>query len=371
MSASTDEEFTLELALDELEAALADEQPAAWERPRRQLVARAVATQGLRRRALQLVQAHAIAWVDQTAIVLAARLAAPSWAAYARLRAALEVAASQAFEADWAQVVRWAMGVPAAALPPPAPIRPPALRWIDEHRGDAAAAGAALPWQRVVAALAAHTRPLLRPYQLELRFAPAHPRTRVRWQPGSGGQPTAHLAITLRDDRDTPRAWFQLLHELGHALAAMICPGAWLPRAVDEAAAAWLCRHLEEPGSFPALPPHAYDAALHGGERLRRHAVAVALAHLEEHPAEARESGPATAPEGGGAPASNAAQAQLPWALWHDAGAQPAYLHAETLADKWWAEGLRLDDLNGFARALAYAIAEARALPSPLRGVHP
>lgn len=362
MSASTDEELTLELALDELEAALADEQPAAWERPRRQLVARAAATKGLRRRTLQLLQAHAIAWIDQTAIVLASRLAAPSWAAYARLRAAQEVAASQAFEADWAHVMRWAMGVPAAELPPPAPIRPPALRWTDERRDGGPGGRSELPWQRAVAALAAHAQPLLRPYQLDLRFAPAHPRTRVSWRPGSGGQPTAHLEITLRDDRDTPRAWFQLLHELGHALAAMICPGVWLPRAVDEAAAAWLSRHLEEPGSFPTLPAHAYDAALHGGERARRHAVAVALAHLEAHPAEARESGE---------PAGAAAQAQLPWALWHDAGAQPAYLYAETLADKWWAEGLRVDDLTGFARALAYAIAEARALPPPVTAVRP
>ncbi len=352
MAAMTDDDFALELELDRLLAALAGEEPLRWTAARRQGIAKAFASATWRGRALAIVQAQLPAWIEQSPAVAAARLAPPSWPAYRRLRAAQEAMASLGFAAEWSALLRWHSGAPIAPLPAPRGLPAMHAQWIVGE--------APLPWRAAAFAFEQHARAQLSGLgfaaaPLDVRFAAARPRTRV----------TAHrLELSLRDDRDTPRAWFQLFHELGHALAAWLSP-SWLPRAVDEAVAAWLARHLEEPASLPAVAAHAFGA-LHGEERLRRTAVAIALAHLEAGDLAERDEA-ATAPSPTTATAT--ATATVPWALWHDGGAQVAYLHAEALAARWWEAGLRLGDLSSLARAVAAARAEALAQPPPFTAI--
>jgi hypothetical protein len=145
------------------------------------------------------------------------------------------------------------------------------------------------------------------------------------------------------------REAFALLHELGHAAAALITR-APLPRAVDEAAAAWMARHLEQP---ELLRDAALPAGDYGGERARRTAIAHYLAAVEASPPLAE------------------ALPRIPWALWHDPGAQAAYLAAEALADAWWAAGLRWappwpEAEAALAEAIAAACRDAKALEAPV-----
>jgi hypothetical protein len=362
---STDDdrdELALELALDRLESELAGDEPMKWSASRKEAVADALEVASLRARARRVLQRWAPAWIDQAPVVAAARLAPPSWAAYRKLRAAQDALASQTFDVSWIDVMRWHGGVPAGELPAPSAIPAMAPAWL--------VGSLPLPWRAWIDALERAVLPELFEASaamlgsatgsafggsrtVEIEFSAARPRTRVEGR---------RIAIGLRDQRDMPRAWFQLLHELGHAVAAILAPAGGVPRAVDEAVASWLARHLEEPGSAPALPLHAYAPALHAGERARREAVAIALAHLETH-AHGGEDREAPAAENAG----------LPWALWHDGGAQPAYLHAERIATRWWDEGLRLGVDAGqavaLARAIAAACAEAAALPAPFTGV--
>lgn len=338
----TDDEFGLELELDHLEGELSAD-PHLWDEPRRTVVARAFETASLRPRALALLQGHAPAWIAQAPQVMALRLQRPSWLAYRRLRSIQEVLAEHLFGTSWGKILGWCSGAPSVELPPPAPIP-----GMDPAWSVSAETLSSLPWQPAVASIVAAFPAIS---ELALRFAAERPRA---WRDGG------RVVITLRDDRDTPHAWFQLLHELGHAITLALYPDA-LPRAVDEAVASYLARHLEYPGSLP-LPAHAFAPELHRQERLRRAAVAAALGHLEAAiPVEAQEAGEA------GKVASSDSRT-LPWALWHDAGAQPAYLHAETVADQWWKEGLALAELP---RAISEARAQALALPPPFQTIKP
>jgi hypothetical protein len=387
------DELALEIDLDRLEAELAGQEPLRWTVARRISVARAIEVPGLRARALRGLQRWAPDWIDQAPVVAAARLAPASWTAYRKLRTVQDVLAEQLFGASpdatsgsptgaahdatsgaahdatsgaahdatsgaalgatWIDVMRWHGGVPAGELPAPSAIPAMAPAWI--------VGSLALPWRAWIDAFERSVLPALvaaapvawfgGPPAIEIGFSAERPRTRV-----AGGR----ISIGLRDERDMPRAWFQLLHELGHAVAAVLAPAGGTPRAVDEAVASWLARHLEEPGSVPALPQHAYVPALHGDERARREAVAIALAHLETHAHGGDEREPPAAASGAG----------LPWALWHDGGAQPSYLHAERLAARWWSAGLRLgSNAAAIARAVADACEEAAALPPPFARV--
>lgn len=336
----TDDEFGLELDLDHLEGELSAD-PHLWDEPRRTVVARAFETASLRPRALALLQGHAPAWIAQAPQFMALRLQQPSWLAYRRLRSIQEVLAEHFFGISWGALMRWCGGAPAVELPAPAPIPGMDPAW-------SASAEAPLPWQPAVAAIVAAFPSIS---EIALRFAAERPRA---WRDGG------RVVITLRDDRDTPRAWFQLLHELGHAITLALYPDA-LPRAVDEAVASYLARHLEHPGSLP-LPAHAFAPELHRRERLRRAAVAAALGHLEAAiPVETQEAG-------SGAGEASSGSRTLPWALWHDAGVQPAYLYAESMAEQWWKDGVSLAELP---RAIAAARAQALALPPPFSTIKP
>jgi hypothetical protein len=135
-------------------------------------------------------------------------------------------------------------------------------------------------------------------------------------------QPRGEVVVVIPSMVVTPAERFAVLHELGHVLAALALP-AGIPRVVDEAAAAYIARAIEG-GGEDALArdgdPGGYSgwySALATAARARRSALARALDRVEralpgivERPAE-----------------------RPPWALWHDPGAQAAYVAAEPLAD--------------------------------------
>ena len=147
-------------------------------------------------------------------------------------------------------------------------------------------------------------------------------------------EPGAEVIVAVPRAIATPAARFAVLHELGHAIANLAAP-AGIPRALDEAVASYVARAMELPGVLdaPWWSPLAADA------RARRTLLARTLDAIERA---VPDEPPAFA---------------LPWALWHDPGAQAAYVTAEELADRWWAE-LGATPARG---TLAAAIATERA----------
>ena len=131
-------------------------------------------------------------------------------------------------------------------------------------------------------------------------------------------EPKAEVIVVVPAVVDTPRARTQVLHELGHAAAALLLP-AGIPRAVDEAAAAFVAR-LAEPGSWL---PSRWISELAPAARERRLAIAQLLDAIERG-----YDGPLTP----GAP---------PAALWDDPGAQSSYVAAEAIADRLGGQPLR------------------------------
>jgi len=134
------------------------------------------------------------------------------------------------------------------------------------------------------------------------RSATARPRTFVV-------QPHGEVVVVIPAQVTTPAQRFTVLHELGHVLAALAL-SAGIPRVVDEGAAAYVARAIERE-SDPWFSPLAAAA------RARRAALASVLDGLER-----------------ALPAIVERPAELPpWALWHDPGAQAAYVAAEAVAD--------------------------------------
>lgn len=147
------------------------------------------------------------------------------------------------------------------------------------------------------------------------------------------------VTVVSRRTALTPAARFEIRHELGHAIAAGLA-AAGLPRVVDEAVAAYIARGVEDPRE------HGWYSALAAAARQRRGAVAGALAALE-HRLYAT----------GAAAVAQPPTPRPPWALWHDAGAQAAYVAAERIAERWHRD-LGTSPAPG---ELARAITEERA----------
>ena len=123
------------------------------------------------------------------------------------------------------------------------------------------------------------------------------------------------VAVSVRDGASAA-AWHDCLHELGHAMVAL-CTAHDVPRAVDEAAAEVISAqlvsfaHLHGPG-----PLDCFADALEVAAQMRQHrnAIAQRLAVAE-------------------ATVQPTTTAAPPWALWHDPGAQAAYVAAGQLAE--------------------------------------
>ncbi|MFT3699700.1 MAG: hypothetical protein QM831_41510 [Kofleriaceae bacterium] len=138
------------------------------------------------------------------------------------------------------------------------------------------------------------------------RSAVARPRTFVI-------EPRREVIVIVPQVIASPAAKFAVLHELGHAGAALTLPPG-IPRVIDEAAASYVARLCEPPSWLP--PKWSCDLAT--AARIRRTALAAVLDDVERAlPALQHPPGK-----------------QPPWALWHDPGSQAAYVKAEAIAER-------------------------------------
>ncbi|HEY0475907.1 MAG TPA: hypothetical protein VGD37_00200 [Kofleriaceae bacterium] len=326
--------LALELRLDRIEAELARELPPhlrSFARAHAHGVAPPPAPEALQRattlataraalahpvladRGLALLRLAAPLAIESDPEVTAARAAEPTWDALAVLAAARDAAAAARFGRRAVDVMHQLHGsVVDLAAGLAGRDRPPAAGGADPDVLPPAVAGWFEPDRVVVDDLA-----IERAWQAlgarhgidgAVRFerAPgARPRTFVI-------EPRREVVIAIPARVATPAERFAVLHELGHAAVALALPGG-IPRIVDEAAAAYAARAIEHAGHPWYSPPAA-------AARARRLALARMLDRIErELPA---------------LPAAAARPAERPpRALWHDPGAQAAYVAAEALAD--------------------------------------
>lgn len=324
--------FALELELDRIEAALAAELPGhvralaeayvagtAVAAPavlhRSALAHRALAVPELAPRALQLLRLVTPVVVESDAAVAAlrAREGSPSssaWSAYAALAAARDAAARASFQRAHVPWMSWLHGagwlVPTLVdWPPPVEGWRSAMPVVDVERA----------WHELAARHGVRGR-------CRIIYAAVRPRTFVV-EPG-------REVIVVVGPVTTAAARFAALHELGHALAALLSPVA-LPRMLDEAAASYVARLLEgglDGWSTPLAAPARDPARL--TLLMGLHAIEAGVRPTIERP---------------------------PWGLWHDPGAQGAYLVAERFADHWWTQLGPAPGAGAFAAQLATQLA--------------
>lgn len=312
--------LTAELALDRLEAELATEltahvrafaaspttpprAPEVLRRLRSLVVARqALAHPLLADRALALVRLIAPIAIDDDPRVVAVKAVAPTWAAYDRLAATRDVVARERFALSFVALVHRLHGAP--DLTGDAPWPDPIAGW---HEPDGVTVSVTDAWQ----AIAAHhaVPPAVAAGVSITPRDDARPRAFVV-------EPRREVVVVVPRELRTPADRFAALHELGHALVAMLV--GLVPRVVDEAVASHVARLLEgEPPGVSGLA--GWTSPLAAAARTRRVALARALDAIER---------------GAGTRATDAP----PWALWHDPGAQATYVAAEALADRLTAD---------------------------------
>jgi hypothetical protein len=132
-------------------------------------------------------------------------------------------------------------------------------------------------------------------------------------------EPGVEVIVVVPLQIDTPAARFAVLHELGHAACGLVSKLP-VPRVLDEAVASRIARLMEN-GQGVIVIGDAWTSPLAAEARGRRIALAALL--------DRRERGPI-----------DTGQVTPPWALWHDPGAQAAYVAAEAIADRLPLEGL-------------------------------
>jgi hypothetical protein len=241
--------------------------------------------------------------------VAAARAVSPTWDALIALAAARGAAAATWLGRGALDALHRLHGVSpvlddgAGVAPALPPLPPPVPRWF-------APDGIALgdrEIERVWTALSAR-HGVTGTVRFE-RSERARPRTFVV-------QPRREVVVVVAAQIATPAERFAVLHELGHAIAALALP-AGIPRVVDEAAAAYVARAIERPSGG------IWYSAAAGAARARRHLLARVLDRTERQIERAIVTRSAIADPPAERP---------PWALWHDPGAQAAYAAAEILA---------------------------------------
>jgi len=328
----------VEQALDLLEAELAAELPShmrAFARahaegrqpPGAPLVARLTSTLDtaraacshdvLRERGLALLRLVAPLAIENDPAVIAARAHIPSWPALGILAAARDGAARVRFGCPAIELLHRLHGV---AEPPSVPPAEAVEGW---QARDGAVDHTAIvdAWQAIAARLG-----VTGAVRID-RSAKARPRTFVI-------EPHVEVVVVVPAVIDTPAARFAVLHELGHAAVALAMP-AGVPRVVDEAAASYVAR-MAEPPSW--LPPR-WTSELAAPARLRRTAIASLLDTVERALPIVPDPPPGATP---------------PWALWHDPGAQAAYVAAEAIADRLHRDLGRNPPRGQFARVLGF-----------------
>lgn len=257
-------------------------------------------------RGLALLGLAAPVAIESDPAVIAARSAPPTWEALAALAAARDAAALVRFgrraidlahrlhgsAVDFAGVSAEVPAGEAAGLPPPIAgwFEPDGVAVDDRAVADA--------WEALRARHGVDGT-----VRFE-RAARARPRAFVI-------DPRREVILVIPARIATPAERFAVLHELGHAALALALP-AGIPRVVDEAAAAYVAGAIERDTC-------AWYSPLAGAARARRRALARRLDEIERALPEL--------PEIAARPAE-----RPPWALWHDPGAQAAYVAAESLA---------------------------------------
>nr|HEX4313274.1 hypothetical protein [Kofleriaceae bacterium] len=312
----------------------------------------------LRDRALALLRLVAPLVVEDEPAVSAARRAAPSWpalVALARARDAASLARLGRGALAWTHVLHGCAGeageaaiagpparttthelrIRFATSPPPVgdgdaePLELPAPRQAEARPATAVGDDTRLPaplagwqargsavddaavsdaWQAIAARLGVTGA---------VRVDRGAPGTRPR---AFVVEPRREVLVVVPAVLDTPAARFAVLHELGHA-AAGLALAEGLPRAVDEGAAAYVARFAESAAWLPAR----WCEPLAGAARARRVQVAVVLDRIERALPSLDDAAIA---------AIAATIAEVPWSLWHDPGAQAAYVAAEAVADR-------------------------------------
>jgi hypothetical protein len=251
-------------------------------------------------RGLALLRLAAPIAIEADATVLAVRAAPPSWEALGALASARDAAAGALLGLGAIDAMHRLHGLAAAAEVSGArpALPPPVAGWF-------AADGTALDDPEIARAC-------------EAICAQHGVAGTIRWQRAASARPRTFVVAPRREvvvvipaQIATPAARFAVLHELGHAVAALALD-AGIPRVVDEAAAAYVARAIERATDGP------WYSALAGAARERRSALACVLDRIERA-LPATIDRPATRP---------------PWALWHDPGAQAAYVAAEQIADQ-------------------------------------
>lgn len=264
-------------------------------------------------RALALTRLLApIAIEDDPRVIAAWSPPSASWDRYADLAAARDAAARARFGLGFIELVHRLHGAPESAESAGWP--DPIAGW-NEPPGDAIdAATLERTWRDLAGRFGARgTCRIVR--------SAARPRAFVV---------DRHEVVVVVGAIATPAARFAALHELGHAIAALVA--GTLPRVVDEATAAYVARQLE----VEAVLGRGWFSTLAEPARHRRRRLAAALDRIER------------GIEPGGDPLE-----RPPWALWHDPGAQAAYVAAEHVADRWWATLGPDPDPAAFAGVLA------------------
>jgi hypothetical protein len=316
--------LAVELRLDRIEAALAAELPGhvrgfahahargappppapeVLRRPGTLATARAaLAHPGLADRGLAVLRLTAPLAIEADAGVIAARAARPSWDALAALVRARDAASVARFGRRALELVHRLDGVDPGdgGDPEQGALAPPDPAWSAPDGIVIDAAAIERAW---------HGLSSRHGVVGTVRFVPGDgvkPRTFVV-------EPGREVVVVLPTQRATPAARFAVLHELGHAVAALALP-AGIPRVVDEAAAAYVARAVERDDAGDGVTAWASTTAQ--AARRRRGGLAARLARIEHGLPELTER-LTPAP---------------PWALWHDPGAQAAYVAAEVMAD--------------------------------------
>jgi len=271
----------------------------------------AVAHPVLADRGLGLLRLVAPIAIEADASVAAARAAPPSWDALAALATARHAAAVRRLGHGAIDALHRLHGSSRAGMDdePPPGLPAPIAAWSAPDGiavDDRAISGA---WD------ALRTRHGVGGKLRFERTASARPRAFVV-------QPGAEVVVVIPGQVVTPADRFAVLHELGHAIAALALP-AGIPRAIDEAAAAYVARTIERVDD-------AWHSPAAGPARVRRGVLARVLDHVERQIALGIErQRDRVVPL-----AADRLAERPPWALWHDPGAQAAYAVAEALADE-------------------------------------
>jgi hypothetical protein len=269
-------------------------------------------------RALALLRLVApIAIEDDTAVALA-RGETPSWPGLAALAAARDAVAQRRFGCGAIAWLQRLHGVGEAEPAPRDAPGPPVDGWQTPD-GALDAAAIADAWQVIAARLG-----VAGSVRVD-RGARGRPRAFVI-------EPRVEVIVVVPPAIDTPAARFAVLHELGHAAAALALP-AGVPRVLDEAAAAYVAREA------PSWLSPRWSSPLADAARGRRLAIAAMLDGIERALPVIQDT-PSAAP---------------PWALWHDPGAQAAYVAAEELAENLARELGPKPPRGHFARTLELA----------------